>query len=83
MSSVTLRSKIAQPADLEASAPSYYTIEYVTVSSRGTKVYLCKYSIAQRKLYVLQAQANADAFDSDEAVRDSLRAVVSSFAVST
>lgn len=40
-----------------------------------------KYCIANRKLYVLQAQANADAYDADDAVRSVLGGLVSSFKV--
>lgn len=79
---VTLRANAAEAGDAEAGRPSYYTIEYATVSSRGTKVFCCKYCIANKKLYVLQAQANLDAFDADEKVRAALRGIVSSFAVS-
>ena len=79
--SVTLRANAAEAGDAEAGTPSYYTIEYATVSSRGTKIFCCKYCIANRKLYVLQAQANLDAFDSDANVKRDLRGVVSSFQV--
>ena len=79
--SVTLRANAAEAADPASGVPSYYTIEYVTASSRGTKVFCCKYCIANRKLYVLQAQANAAAFDEDAALRQALRAVVGSFEV--
>ena len=79
---VQLRQKVAQPADPENGTPSYYTIAYVTTSSRGNKIFCCKYSIANGKLYVLQAQAKVDAFDSDESVRETLNGIVSSFSVS-
>jgi hypothetical protein len=79
--SVTLRANAAQAADAAAGVPSYYTIEYVTVSSRGTKLFSCKYCIANKKLYVLQAQANLAAYDADEEVRAALRGVVGSFEV--
>lgn len=80
--SVTLRSNAAEAADESAGTPSYYTIEWLTVSSRGTKVFSCKYCIANQKLYVLQAQAKADAFDGDDStVRDTLRQIVASFRV--
>jgi len=78
---VDLRATAAQGADVESGTPSYYTIEYATDSSRGKKVFCCKYCITARKLYVLQAQAKQDAFDGDEAVRSQLRAVVESFTV--
>ena len=42
----------------EEGEPPYYLIEYLVESSRGRKVYLCKYCIYNQKLYVLQAQAN-------------------------
>lgn len=80
---VTLRSNAAQAADAEAGAPSYYTIEYVTESSRGTKLFCCKYCIAKRKLYVLQTQAKLDAFDSDGGVRAQVRSIIGSFTVTT
>ena len=114
---VTLR---ANAAEVSEGQPTYYTIDYVTVSSRGNKIYCCecartasnarkprwpsslqlvsarfhlppiymcampragKYCIANRKLYVLQAQANADAYDADDTVRGVLRGLVSSFKV--
>ena len=71
----------ANAAEVSEGQPTYYTINYVTDSSRGTKVFCCKYCIANKRLYVLQAQANVDAFDSDEAVRDVLRDLVKSFRV--
>ena len=83
VTSVTLRSNAAEAADAAAGKPSYYAIEWATVSSRGTKVYCCKYCIAQKKLYVLQAQANLDAYDNDEGVRSALTSIVSSFQVSS
>ena len=79
--SVTLRANAAEAGDVEQGRPSYYTIEYATVSSRGTKIFCCKYCIANRQLYVLQAQANLDAFDSDDGVRQALRGIVRSFEV--
>ena len=79
--SVTLRANAAEDGDAELKRPSYYTIEYATVSSRGTKMFLCKYCICNGKLYVLQAQANLDAFDAEAEVRDALRGVVGSFQV--
>ena len=45
------------------------------------KIFLCKYCIANRRLYVLQAQANVATFDSDEAVRSTLESLVGSFKV--
>jgi len=75
-------------ASKEEGPPLYYTIEYRVESSRGKKVYLCKYSIAPRPgrsesaLYVLQAQAYLDTFDSDDAVvRQQLESAVRSFKV--
>merc|ERR1712070_609996 len=76
-------------ASQEAGPPLYYTIEYRVESTRGKKVYLCKYSIAPRpgrsesSLYVLQAQAYLDTFDSesDAEVRQQLQSAVSSFKV--
>ena len=61
----------------------YYLIEYLVESSRGRKVYVCKYCISNKRLYVLQAQAKQDIFDAkdDAAVREMLRAAVSSFQV--
>ena len=61
--------------------PTYYTIEYATVSSRGTKLFRCKYCITRGLLYVLQAQANLDAFEADRSVRDEIRGIVASFEV--
>lgn len=75
-------------ASKEEGPPLYYIIEYRVESSRGKKVYLCKYSIAPRPgrresaLYVLQAQAYLDTFDSDDAaVRQQLQTAVGSFKV--
>ena len=69
----------------EEGEPPYYLIEYTVESSRGRKVYVCKYCIFNKRLYVLQAQAKQDTFDAkDEAgasVRETLRAAVSSFRV--
>ena len=65
---MTLRANAAESGDAELARPSYYTIEYATVSSRGTKIYCCKYCITNKRLYVLQAQANLDAFDGEEGV---------------
>ena len=79
--SVTLRASEVEAADTGRALPSYYTIEYLTESSRGRKVFCCKYCITDRKLYVLQAQANAEAYDGDEAVREALLAVVQSFRI--
>ena len=98
---VTLRQVAADPGP-----PSYYTVEYLTESSRcahacldpapgrpppedhhcparrGIKVFRCKYCITARGLYVLQAQANADAFDGPDArVRETIRSIVDSFEV--
>ena len=81
VTSVTLRANSAEAGDAEEGRPSYYTIEYATVSSRGTKIFCCKYCITKGKLYVLQAQASLDAFDGDESVRQALRDIVSSFQV--
>jgi len=79
--SVTLRSNTAEAADPAWGVPSYYTIEYVTESSRGDKLFSCKYCIANRQLYVLQMQAKVVAFDAEEDVRNDVRGVVRSFAV--
>ena len=79
--SVTLRANNAEAADAAAGVPSYYTIEYVTESSRGVKLFACKYCIANRKLYVLQSQANLATYESDADVRRELSEVVSSFSV--
>jgi len=67
----------------EEGEPPYYLIEYLVESSRGRKVYVCKYCIYQQRLYVLQAQAKQDTFDAanDASVRDTLAAAVSSFRV--
>ncbi|KAL3896192.1 MAG: hypothetical protein SGPRY_013327, partial [Prymnesium sp.] len=66
--------------DAARGSPSYYTVEYLTESSRGIKVFRCKYCITSRGLYVLQAQANANVFDAQDAsVRDSVRNIVDSF----
>ena len=63
-------------------AASYYTLEYFVESTRGRKVYLCKYAIARNRLYLLQAQAKADDFDdAASGVREQLRAIVASFRV--
>lgn len=83
VSSVTLRANAAEASNPEAGSPSYYTITWVTVSSRGTKIYCCKYCICNRKLYVLQMQANLDVYDGDAAARDALSGVVGSFRVSS
>ena len=65
-----------------AGEPSYYTVEYEVESSRGKKVYLAKYSIARRKLFVLQTQAPAASYDADDGgVRRVLKDVVASFRV--
>lgn len=76
--SVTLRVLRAESAE---GAPTYYTIEYATLSSRGKKLFCCKYCIASRRLYVLQVQAKLDEFDADAAVRERVRAVAESFRV--
>ena len=78
VTSVTLRANAAEAGNATLGTPSYYTIDWVTVSSRGTKIYCCKYCIANvdgkgGKLYVLQAQANAAAYDESEEVRGALR----------
>ena len=68
----------------DAEDPVYYIIEYQVESSRGRKVYLCKYCIYQNRLYVLQAQAKQDSFDAaDAAVRETLAAAVASFRIRT
>ena len=65
-----------------AGSPSYYTIEYAVDSSRGKKVYLCKYCISARKLYVLQTQALLNDFDApDRVVSKQLRGIIDSFVV--
>ena len=79
VTSVTLRANAAEAGNATLGTPSYYTIDWVTVSSRGTKIFCCKYCIANRKLYVLQAQANLDAFDAEEGVRKAVRGIVGSF----
>jgi hypothetical protein len=81
VNSVTLRTNAAQAADAARRMPSYYTIEYATDSSRGKKLFSCKYCIAGRRLYVLQLQAKLDDFDGDEAVRAQVRSIVGSFEV--
>ena len=81
--SVKLRANAAEAADPAAGKPSYYTIEYATVNKRGDKLYCCKYCIANKRLYVLQAQASLTAFDDDESVRAGLRSIVGSFLVAT
>ena len=86
VTSVTLRANAAEAGNATLGTPSYYTIDWVTVSSRGTKIYCCKYCIANvdgkgGKLYVLQAQANAAAYDESEEVRGALQGIVGSFAV--
>mmetsp|Transcript_48550 Transcript_48550/g.105255 ORF Transcript_48550/g.105255 Transcript_48550/m.105255 type:complete len:218 (-) Transcript_48550:94-747(-) len=66
----------------ESGQPSYYTIEYFVESTRGKKVYLCKYCIARRRLYVLQAQAKVDDYDDKASgVQEQLRNAVASFRV--
>ena len=69
----------------EEGEPPYYLIEYTVESSRGRKVYVCKYCIFNKRLYVLQAQAKQDTFDAKDdagaSVRETLRAAVSSFRV--
>ena len=79
--SVTLRANEAEAADAASGRPSYYTIEYATVNKRGDKLYCCKYCIANKKLYVLQAQASLVEFDNDESVRAALRGIAKSFTV--
>ena len=79
VTTVVERGTSAQAAS--AGAPSYYTIEYLTESTRGEKVYCCKYSITGRKLYVLQVQAKRAAFDGDAALRADLRGIVESFTI--
>ena len=76
--SVTLRELRAESSEGE---PTYYNIEYATLSSRGKKLFCCKYCIANRRLYVLQVQAKLDDFDADRALRDEVRAVAGSFRV--
>jgi hypothetical protein len=39
--SVTLRSNSAEAGNVDTGTPSYYTIEYATISTRGTKVFCC------------------------------------------
>ena len=78
---VTLRANAAQLGDTAAEIPSYYTIEWATVSSRGKKLFSCKYCITSKKLYVLQVQASLDAFDSDDTVRSQVKSIVESFSV--
>ena len=75
---MTLR---ANAAEVVEGQPTYYTIDYATQSSRGNKVFRCKYCISNRRLYVLQAQANADAYDGDGAVRAVLDDLIRSFEV--
>ena len=75
---VTLRGNAAEVAE---GKPTYYTIDYVTESSRGTKIFCCKYCIANRKLYVLQVQCNLDAYDADAQIRANLKGIVDSFQV--
>lgn len=75
---VTLRSNSAEVKEGE---PTYYLIDYVTDSSRGTKIYLCKYCIANRKLYVMQVQCNVADYDADASVRTTLQGLVDSFKV--
>ena len=69
----------------EEGEPPYYLIEYTVESSRGRKVYVCKYCIFNKRLYVLQAQSKQDLFDAKDedgaSVREALRAAVSSFRV--
>lgn len=66
----------------DSQEPAYYLIEYAVESSRGRKVYMCKYCIYKKRLYVLQAQAKQDTFDaSDASVRETLAAAVGSFRV--
>ena len=52
----------------EEGEPPYYLIEYTVESSRGRKVYVCKYCIFNKRLYVLQAQAKQDTFDAKDEV---------------
>uniref|UniRef100_A0A7S0J2K1 PsbP C-terminal domain-containing protein n=1 Tax=Calcidiscus leptoporus TaxID=127549 RepID=A0A7S0J2K1_9EUKA len=62
--------------------PSYYTIEYFVESTRGKKVYLCKYCISQKRLYVLQTQAKVVDYDDVASdVQQQLRDIVLSFRV--
>ena len=81
MQRVDLRETSSQVADEATGAPTYYTIEYATESTRGKKVFRCKYCITARKLYVLQAQVSQDAYDGDNDVRSQILSVVESFAV--
>ena len=58
------------------------TASFCPHTHRGIKVFRCKYCITARGLYVLQAQANADAFDGPDArVRETIRSIVDSFEV--
>lgn len=66
---------------VESGEPSYYVIEWASTTSRGDKVFCCRYAIANRRLYVLQASAKLEAFESDAAVREELKAIVDSFKV--
>ena len=81
---VSRRHCLAQ-VSAEEGEPPYYLIEYTVESSRGRKVYVCKYCIFNKRLYVLQAQSKQDLFDAKDedgaSVREALRAAVSSFRV--
>ena len=45
----TARHPTAPQVASEPGPPSYYVVEYLTDSSRGIKVYRCKYCIAQQR----------------------------------
>ena len=75
--------KLRGAAEERPAGTLYYAIVYEVTSSRGKKVYLCRYAIARGRLFVLQLQAPADTWDADAGVRDALGAVAASLEVAS
>ena len=75
--------KLRGAAEERPAGTLYYAITYEVTSSRGKKVYLCRYAIARGRLFVLQLQAPADTWDADAGVRDALGAVAASLEVAS
>ena len=75
--------KLRGAAEERPAGTLYYAIVYEVTSSRGKKVYLCRYAIARGRLFVLQLQAPADTWDADAGVRDALGALAASLEVAS
>ena len=75
--------KLRGAAEERPAGTLYYAIVYEVTSSRGKKVYLCRYAIARGRLFVLQLQAPADTWDADAGVRDALGAIAASLEVAS